>query len=780
MEKLFLFLFISICFFSCKNADHLNINLSEYIPSNSSTIIKISDFELFQNDIEESDFFKLSFKKNSPKYNLDILKDLNISDQTLLCMTQDDDTTHLSIITKYHDSLVPKKSIDASKFYNRIIDSVYVLSTSEKIINSLKSIPNKNFEDFLKLTKTSASFSILKQKKHIVKETSHENNEQHTSESFVLDVHANANEVNLNGIMTSTGDTNHVMDIFSYNTAQETTIARITPNNCNGFINFTFGNYEKLKLNIQNHREFPIDSTSTDFWLNSINEIGEIYYENHGVVIAKSIDPSITLDGLTDHQELQSVFRDIQILKFESPKLLSQIFKPLLSSTTLNYYALIDHYFIFAESQSNIEAVISNYKNGTTFFNDLNFQQSSLNLSNEASLLSVIRGEKLPPKTFEMPFEYINFDKYEFKALQLVQDEEFMHVNIHVNNFKPVSRPNTITEEFNTKLDADILTTPQFVSNHRNKQRDIIVQDINNDLYLINNGGKILWKKQLDGNILGKVNQIDAYKNGRLQFVFNTPHRTYLIDRNGKDVGPFPLKFQNEITQPLSVFDYDSNKNYRLLVTQNDALLMYDARGKKITGFSYKKNNPILKQPKHFRLSGKDYIVFATAEKMKILNRKGKTRINIKESVNFSNNDIYLYKNQFTTTSKKGELIQVNTKGVMSKQSLKLDSNHAVVATSKTLSFLSENYITIKQKTKQLDFGFYTSPVIFYLNDKIYVSVTDLQSKKVYLFDSSANIQNNFPVYGNSQIELENMDNDTALEILTTGDSNSIIVYQKN
>jgi hypothetical protein len=60
------------------------------------------------------------------------------------------------------------------------------------------------------------------------------------------------------------------------------------------------------------------------------------------------------------------------------------------------------------------------------------------------------------------------------------------------------------------------------------------------------------------------------------------------------------------------------------------------------------------------------------------------------------------------------------------------------------------------------------------------VSDTDLQSKKVYLFDSSANIQNNFPVYGNSQIELENMDNDTALEILTTGDSNSIIVHQKN
>ena len=780
MKKLFLFLIISICFFSCKNTDHLTGNLSEYIPPNSSTVIKVSDFELFQNDIEESDFLKLNFKQNSQEYNLDIFKNLNISDETLLCMTQDDDTTHLSIITKYHDSLVPKKFIDSSQFYNRIIDSIYVLSTSRKIINSLKSESNKDFEDLLKLTKTSASFSIFLQKKHIIKEASHENIKQHTTESFILDVQANANEVNMNGIVTSTGDTNHVTAIFSNNTAQETTIAMIAPNNCKGFINFTFDNYKKLKSNIQNYRALPTDSTSTDFWLNSINEIGEIFYENYGVVIAKSIDPLITFDGLIDHQERQSVFRDIQILKFESPKLLGQIFKPLLSSAELNYYALVDHYFIFAESQSHIETVISNYKNGTTFYNDPNFQQSSLNLSNEASLVSVIRGKELPSNTFEIPFKHINFNNYDFKAFQLIQDEGFMHVNIHVNNFKPVSKPNTITEEFNTALDAEILITPQFVSNHRNKQRDIIVQDINNDLYLINNGGKILWKKHLDGNILGKVSQIDTYKNGRLQFVFSTPYRTYLIDRNGKDVGPFPLKFQKEITQPLSVFDYDSNKNYRLLVTQNDALLMYDSRGKKVTGFRYKNNNPILKQPKHFRLNGKDYIIFATAEKMKILNRRGKTRINIKESINFSNNDIYLYKNQFTTTSKKGELIQVNSQGVMSKQRLKLDRNHAMVATNKTLSFLSENYITIKQKTKQLDFGFYTKPVIFYLNDKIYVSVTDLQSKKVYLFDSSANIQNNFPVYGNSQIELENMDNDAALEILTTGDSNSIIVYQKN
>ena len=299
-------------------------------------------------------------------------------------------------------------------------------------------------------------------------------------------------------------------------------------------------------------------------------------------------------------------------------------------------------------------------------------------------------------------------------------------------------------------------------------------------MYLISNQGKILWKKRLNGNIIGKIEQIDIYKNGRLQLAFATPKRVYIIDRNGNDVGAFPLKFQDDITQPLSVFDYDNNKNYRLLVSQNNNLLIYNTKGKTVKGFKYQKSQKINSQPKHFRINSKDYIVFSAGNTMKILNRQGLLRIDVKESIDFSNNDIYLYKNQFTTSSKTGDLIQVNTNGSVSKQSLKLESNHAITATSKTISILSENNLTIKQSAFELDFGNYTNPVIFYLNDKIYVNVTDLQSKKIYLFDSLSKLQNNFPVFGNSAIDLKNIDKDNNLEFVTVGDSNSIIIYQKN
>ena len=43
-----------------------------------------------------------------------------------------------------------------------------------------------------------------------------------------------------------------------------------------------------------------------------------------------------------------------------------------------------------------------------------------------------------------------------------------------------------------------ILMNPVFVTNHRTKQKEILVQDVEHNLYLISNKGVILWKKKLN------------------------------------------------------------------------------------------------------------------------------------------------------------------------------------------------------------------------------------------------------------------------------------------
>ena len=165
---------------------------------------------------------------------------------------------------------------------------------------------------------------------------------------------------------------------------------------------------------------------------------------------------------------------------------------------------------------------------------------------------------------------------------------------------------------------------------------------------------------------------------------------------------------------------------------------------------------------------------------MKILNRRGESRIKVNERISFSGNPIFYYNNLFTTTSKTGALVQVNLKGQVSNQSLNLINDHYIDATSKTLALISENKLTIKQRTQELDFGNYTQPKIFYINDKIYVTLTDLQAQKIHLFDSQSREISNFPVYGNSTLTLDNLDKDRELEFVAKGENNSVVFYQIN
>ena len=122
----------------------------------------------------------------------------------------------------------------------------------------------------------------------------------------------------------------------------------------------------------------------------------------------------------------------------------------------------------------------------------------------------------------------------------------------------------------------------------------------------------------------------------------------------------------------------------------------------------------------------------------------------------------------------------IKTNGNVILKNINLKEDHSLITTSKTLVAFNENMLTIKSKTTELDYGNYSEPNIFYINDKIYVTITDQQAHKVYLFDSQSRLLANFPVYGNSGIVLDNIDKDRNLEFVTKGESNSVILYQIN
>ena len=310
---------------------------------------------------------------------------------------------------------------------------------------------------------------------------------------------------------------------------------------------------------------------------------------------------------------------------------------------------------------------------------------------------------------------------------------------------------------------------------------DLVLQDQQNKLYLFSNTGTLYWKKQLSGPILGPVIQVDLYKNKRLQMAFRTPNRFQILDRNGNLVPPFDIKLgQSEI--PLSVFDYDRNRNYRFVVEEKNRLRMYDNSGSTVKGFrSRTLSKPLMYPLKHIRLGAKDYIVLHSEDgSIRLLNRQGEERVKIKNTLKTSNNSIFSYRNSFTTTDEKGNLIQIDQKGNVVSTPLELSPGHQIDMSTKSLVTLSDNILTIKGIPVTLPYGNYTPPKLFYLNNTIYVTTTDKDAEKVYLFYSNGLAVDGFPVYGIGPADLSNADDDKALELVVQVDTNGFMIYQIN
>ncbi|MEC8635983.1 MAG: ribonuclease HII, partial [Bacteroidota bacterium] len=405
-------------------------------------------------------------------------------------------------------------------------------------------------------------------------------------------------------------------------------------------------------------------------------------------------------------------------------------------------------------------------------------ENSFLWIGNDKNLINHWKENKAPKN-----IKNLSDKVYPLSAFQGVAEDEYTHLHFILEKKLPSNGKMGVKNAYTLELDKRSVIPPQWFKNHRTNGMDIVVQDSDNVLYLFSNTGKLYWKKQLSSKIIGEIQRVDLYKNNRWQLAFRTADRMMVLDRNGKIVKPFNIKLPNSSNPlPLSVFDYDNNRNYRFLIAQDRSLLMYNNRGKRLNGFTLKKVGAnIIASPKHIRLQSKDYILIPLENNtLKIVSRTGKDRVKVKGEIAFTNNGIYSYLNTFATTDQKGHLIQVDNKGNIVASSLNLKPNHRIDATTKTLVTLSENTLNIKGIPVKLPYGKYTPPKIFYLNNTLYYSTTNSEDQKVYLFYSNGEAVKGFPVYGKSAVDISNSDKDKALEMVVATEENSILIYEIN
>lgn len=180
-----------------------------------------------------------------------------------------------------------------------------------------------------------------------------------------------------------------------------------------------------------------------------------------------------------------------------------------------------------------------------------------------------------------------------------------------------------------TDLPAPLARKPWIVRNHVNGTREALVQDEHHALHLLSAAGQLLWSRSLDGPVLGEVRQIDRFRNGKLQLIFNTATAVHLIDRNGRDVPGFPVKLKEGASAPLAVFDYENNRDYRILVpTEEGRVLNIDGEGRAVQGWAPPTLPKVCDEAVRFlRIHGRDHLlVIDGAGGLHIWDRKGAVR----------------------------------------------------------------------------------------------------------------------------------------------------------
>ena len=247
-----------------------------------------------------------------------------------------------------------------------------------------------------------------------------------------------------------------------------------------------------------------------------------------------------------------------------------------------------------------------------------------------------------------------------------------------------------------------------------------------------------------------------------------------VLDRNGKLVEPFRKKFTSNNVLPLSVFDYDKNRNYRFIISYDNKIEMFDNKMKPVKGFKLNKTKSNIKSsPQHIRIGTKDYIVLNEENgKLHIVNRQGKDRTKVKNNFNFTKSSIFTYKNHLLFLDDRAiNSVNIAT-GKTKKETLLSGTDYHFNQLDAIRVSLEDQKLKIKDKSYELEFGTYTSPEIFYQNKKYYISITNIETQQVYLFDTNAKLMAKFPVFGKSKIDIKSN------LFATKGEGNNVLIYK--
>jgi len=517
------------------------------------------------------------------------------------------------------------------------------------------------------------------------------------------------------------------------------------------------------------------------------------------------VNAYVSVSG-NDSESLTTIYRVDDQTAFKLVRLGEPLYKKGLAGRIFNrYYTVYDNLLLSGSSEQALTRTIYQNILHKTLATDQAFSEVSSYFASKANVsyyfkplqyLDMKQALLAPPARAFASNMRSFLGGISGVVLQFVCEDELFYQNLSLKY--SVLKDEKALTLWESLLDTVASSKPALVINANTQEKEIFVQDAKNTIYLINSAGRILWRKKLDGPILSEIYQIDFYKNGKLQYLFNTPDRLHLIDRNSNNVERYPINFRSRATNAMSLFDYDNKGEYRIFIAGSDRrIYVYDKAGNIVTGWNFgMAERTITKEIQHFRVRDKDYIVFSDGGRNYLLDRQGRERVQLSKRIPASASNLFYLdmnirenKPRLVCTDTSGNVIGYGFDGevkVIMEHSASpehlfrmQDMDQDGIA---DFIFADKNELTVFSGSGKKLYTYRVRGNIAFLPDiyrfsasEIKVGITEEGQNRIYLVNSDGSLYEGFPLEGLSRFSIGNFSGSESRFNLIVGSPNSFL-----
>jgi Protein of unknown function (DUF3352) len=657
-----------------------------------------------------------------------------------------------------------------------------------------------------------------------------------------LDITLNPDELIMTGFTDCDSTGSQFLNLFQRQSPHELKVASVAPANTALMVCHEFTDYGVFHKDYLQYLGVHNRSRGREDWVNKIqkyyglniekyfypwisNEVAQIITEpsdstlqNDTYVLMETNDIHTAVTKLTtlcdtiasmkDTKATDSVFMNHKIHNLNIENITGYILGNTFDGVTKSWFTSVGNYIVFANSINSLKTFIYEYEANNTLEKDSYYKdfikqhvetESGIYIYNNMALSPIVYGKYLDKSYLADLKKYKSvLSKFHAASIQFSYMQGMFYTNMYVKR-NPTFRKEA-APLWQTALDTNLSVPPVWVTDHITHEQYVMAEDKNNNVYLVSNEGQIVWKSKIDGEILSPVYQVDALKNKKIQYLFNTKSTIIMLDRKGNYVSGFPMDLKYSISGPLNIVDYDNKRNYRLLIPGDDMKIHeYDINGKTVNDWTLPETRALIKCPSHcLQIDEKDYLIFIDESgKVYGLDRRGNEKLNLDNRMPQRLGDFYITKGNSLSGS---YILATDSTGTVFKLSLTGELTTSQYLKGKYLNpgfgaatidssgkqemiFLSGTNLWAfnPDKTER----FHTSVkdelennlLLFNPSDSTYrIGAVAPKDEKIYLWDISGNLCPGFPLHGTQSFSLANMKNDNSIYLLTGAD-NKIYVY---